>query len=249
MTGTMIEIDTGDGSAEAYVARPESGTGPGVLLFMDAIGLRPRLTEMADRIAGWGFVVLAPNVFYRDGTAAELGPTGDLREPGAREAFFGSVAPIMAAHTAERAGPDLVAYARTLTELADSGTVGFGTVGYCMGGRLALRAAAQLPQQVAAVAMFHPGGLVTDDPDSPHRVISSITAEVLARYADHDDSMPTEAIETVDDALRRAGVRFSTAVYPGAVHGFTMADTPMYSEAAAERHFTELREFLTRTVR
>ncbi len=81
----LIEIPTADGTAEAYVARPPSGSGPGVLFFMDAIGLRPQIAAMCDRIASWGYVVLAPNVFYRVGDVDGVGPHVDLRQPGARE--------------------------------------------------------------------------------------------------------------------------------------------------------------------
>src|ERR1700712_1030914 len=89
----MIEIAMDGGTCEAYVARPQvpdgpEGPYPGVLFFIDAIGLRPRIAEMAQRIADWGYVVLAPNVFWRDGTAAETSPDGDLREEGAREVFM-----------------------------------------------------------------------------------------------------------------------------------------------------------------
>ena len=107
----LIEIPAADGTAEAYVARPDSGgSGPGVLFFMDAIGLRPQIAAMADRIASWGYVVLAPNVFYRDGTVDEVGPHADLREAGAREAFFKEAMPRVGALTSDQAVPDIAAY-------------------------------------------------------------------------------------------------------------------------------------------
>ena len=84
----MLSISTSDGVAEAIVATPPRGTGPGVLFFMDAFGLRPRIEEMAAQIASWGYVVLVPNVFYRDGTVSELAPQGDLTTPAGREAFW-----------------------------------------------------------------------------------------------------------------------------------------------------------------
>lgn len=245
----MIEIETPDGTAEAYVARPESGAvGPGVLLYMDAIGLRPQIERMADRIASWGYVVLAPNVFYRHGSAAEIAPKTDLREPGAREAFLATVVPFMRAHTPDQSARDLDAYADALRSLTEPHETRWAAIGYCMGGRLALRAGAQFPSQVAAVGMFHVGGLVTDDDDSPHLCIPDVRAEVLARYADNDGSMPKEAIATVDEALARSGVSHSTAIYEGAQHGYTMADTPMYGADAAERHFDELKDLLARTL-
>src|SRR5699024_6326664 len=113
---------------------------------------------------------------------------------------------------------------------------------------LALRAAAQLPDEVAAVGMFHTGGVVTDADDSPHLSIPHVRAEVLARYADNDGSMPPEAIAAADRELERAGVRSSTAVYEGAPHGYSMSDTSMYDETAAELHFEELHELLERAL-
>src|SRR5699024_9211315 len=162
MSGSRIEIATEDGIAGAYVTRPASGApAPGVLFYVDAFGLRPQTAQMADRIASWGFTVLVPHVFYRNGTADELAPDVDLREPGARDRLIAGLRPIMQGHTADRAGRDLTAYARTLRRITAPDDARWAAVGYCMGGRLALRAAARYPDQVAAVGMFHTGGLVT----------------------------------------------------------------------------------------
>ena len=141
----LIEIPAGDGTAEAYLSRPPGTPKGGVLLFMDAIGLRPRIGEMADEIASWGYLVLAPNVFYRDGSAAELAPTVDLRDPEARASFFATsnVGQYIANLTPERAAADTAAYVERLQGLlAESGAGGarLGATGYCMGARLATRA-------------------------------------------------------------------------------------------------------------
>ncbi len=249
--GQRIEITTPDGTAEAYVTGPEAHDGPvpGVLFFMDAIGLRPRIEEMADRIASWGYVVLAPNVFYRHGSADDIAPTTDLRLPGEREKFFPTVMPLVAGHTPDEAARDLPAYVAALADDSRVDPSVLGVTGYCMGARLALRAGAQLPDLVAAVGMFHGGGIVTDGDDSPHLVVPDLRAEVVAGFADNDGSMPPEAVAAFDAALGDAGVTATTAVYPGAAHGYSMADTSMYDEAATERHFTELRDLLDRTLR
>ncbi|MFO7194005.1 dienelactone hydrolase family protein [Thermocrispum sp.] len=247
-SGRRIEITTADGTAEAYLSHPEGGTYPGVILFMDAIGLRPQIESMADRIAGWGYVVLAPNVFYRHGRAADLAPKGDLRRPGERERFMPAALRLVEQHTPDRAARDFEAYLAALRDVEHVRPGPIGTVGYCMGGRLALRAAAQAPDDVAAVGMFHVGGLVTDDEDSAHLCIPHVRAEVLAGYADQDGSMPQEAIEKVAADMAAAGVRYSGAVYSGARHGFTMADTSVYDEAAAERHYEELQALFRRTL-
>src|ERR1700712_1267232 len=114
--------------AEAHVARPtkDSREHPGVLFYMDAIGLRPRIEEMAQRIADWGYVVLAPNVFYRDGSAEDLAPQGDLTEPGAREEFFKGVMPRVQGLTADKAESDIPVYLEALRGLPGVSTGAIG---------------------------------------------------------------------------------------------------------------------------
>ncbi|QKT07866.1 alpha/beta fold hydrolase [Gordonia sp. X0973] len=241
--GHTVVIDLPTGTAEAFLA----GAGPGVLLYMDAIGLRPQIEAMAQRIASWGYTVLAPNVFWRDGTAAELAPKTDLRIPGNREAFFASgVMDRVAALTPTVVRDDARVWLDTLAEHASAGPV--AAVGYCFGGRLALRTAADFPDRVAAVGLFHSGGLVVDGPDSPHLLLPRVGARVLAGHADHDRSNSPEQIAAFDEALTSAGIEHATAVYPDAPHGYTMADTPMYQETGAQRHYDELRELLAQAL-
>lgn len=244
--GDTIEVAAPDGTAEAYLAG-EAGR-PGVLFYIDAIGLRPRIEEMADRIASWGYVVLAPNVFYRDGRAADLAPAADLRDPGAREAFFASgVMERVRALTPDRAGPDAHAWVTELAEHAAAGPI--GVTGYCMGARLAVRTAGWFPERVAAVGGFHGGGLVTDAADSPHLVIAGTRAEYVFGHADQDPGMTPENVDALEDTLVAAGRPHVNEIYPGARHGYTMADTSVYDEAGTERHFTELRALLERALR
>lgn len=241
---TRLDIDTPDGTAEAYL----TGSGPGVLLFIDAIGLRAQIEQMCDRIAGWGYTVLAPNTLYRSGTAAQTSPTGDLRAPGAREAFFEHVGPRIKALTSDRSARDIPAYLAALREHSAGGDDGrVGVVGYCMGARLAVRASG-LDQGVVAVAGFHGGGLVTDDPDSPHLALAGAGAEFAFGHADNDRSMPPEAVERLGRALADAGLTATNEIFQGSPHGYAMADTSLYDEAGAERSFDVLRGLLARTL-
>jgi carboxymethylenebutenolidase len=243
-----IEIATDGGSAEAYVARPAGeGPHPGVLLFIDAIGLRPRIAEMAQRIADWGYVVLVPNVLWRSGTAEETTPKADLTQPGEREAFFAKAMPRVRALSADLAEADIGVYLRTLRGLPGVAGGPVGVTGYCMGARLAVRAA-NLDPGVAAVGAFHGGGLVTEEPDSPHRGIPASRAEYVLGHADGDRSMPRAAIEELGRTLAAAGLTASNEVYAGAAHGYSMADTSTYDEAATERHFAELEALFARTL-
>jgi carboxymethylenebutenolidase len=243
----LLTIDAPDGPAEAYVARPDTGTGPGVLFLMDAIGLRPQIAAMCDRIASWGYVVLAPNTLYRSGTAAETSPTTDLREPGAREEFFRHASPRVASLSPDRMRADVAAYTEVLAGL--DGVTGdrFGATGYCMGARLAVRAACA-DRRYVAVGGFHGGGLATEDPDSPHLGLPHARAEFVFGHADHDRSMDPEAVARLGTALDAAGLTASNEVYPGAAHGYSMADTSMYDEAATERMYGELEALLARTL-
>jgi carboxymethylenebutenolidase len=245
MPSSMLDIRTPDGVADAYLIRPDDGERhPGVLFVMDAFGLRPRIEEMADRIAQHGYAVLAPNVFYRAGRAPVL-PFPDMREEGARGEFFKGVRPLMEQLTPERMAADGAAYLDELAKVADGP---FAITGYCMGARLGWRVAAAHPDRVAALAGFHGGGLATDDPESPHRSAGALRAELYFGHADQDPSMSAEQIATLDAALDDAGVKHRTEVYSGAAHGYTMSDTPIYDEQAAERHFTALFDLLDRTL-
>ncbi|MGH2833207.1 MAG: dienelactone hydrolase family protein, partial [Solirubrobacteraceae bacterium] len=245
MSGEMVDIKMNDGIADAYLSRPDAeGTYPGVLLLIDAFGLRPRIEEMADRIATKGFVVLAPNVFYRAGRAPVISLDG-LGDPERRGAIFEQIMPLLKELTTERIVSDAHAYLETL-EKAGRGPVAI--TGYCLGGRLGWRVAVAYPDRVAAVGAFHTGGLVTEDQDSPHLGASEVHAELYFGFADNDHSMTTESIEALTQALDAAGVSYRSEVYEGAAHGYTMSDTPAYDEAAAERHFEALFDLLGRTV-
>ncbi len=230
--------------ANAYLSRPDDDPHPGVLFIIDAFGLRPTIEEMADRIAADGYVVLAPNVFYRAGRSP-VPDLPDMSDSEKRTRFFQSLRPLMEELTPDRFVADGAAYLDYLEQAGAEAP--FAITGYCMGARLGWRIAAAHPGRVAALAGFHAGGLVTDDPDSPHRSAANIDAELYFGFADNDRSMTPEQISTLEQTLDEAGVRYRTEVYEGAQHGYTMADTAAYDEEAAERHFRELRALLERT--
>jgi carboxymethylenebutenolidase len=243
MRSSKVEVPTPDGVADAYLTRPdEDGRHPAVLLIIDAIGLRPRIEEMADRIASRGYTVLAPNVFYRTGRAPVL-PLADFTDPDSRASFMQAVRPLMDELTPERIVSDGRAYLDYLADLAPGPAA---ITGYCMGGRLGWRIAAAYPERVVALGSFHGGGLVTDGPDSPHRSAAELKAELYLGHADQDASMTPDQIATLERALEDAGVRYRSELYTGALHGYTMSDTAVYDAEATERHFRELFALLDR---
>jgi carboxymethylenebutenolidase len=242
MRSSTVDVPTADGVADAYLTRPDDDRPhPGVLFIMDAIGVRPRIEEMADRIAASGYVVLAPNVFYRAGRAPVLPPP----DPDDRAIFMQRVRPLIEQLTPAAAARDGAAFLEYLAGVAP-GSVAI--TGYCMGARVGWRIAAADPDRVAALGGFHGGGLVTDAPDSPHRSAGDLNAELYFGHADQDPSMTVEQISALDAALDNAGVRHRSEVYEGAMHGYTMSDMAAYNEDACERHFTELFALLGRTL-
>ena len=247
----LIRIPAAEGTAEALVARPSTGEGPfpGVILYMDAFGLRPRIEDMAQRVADWGYVVLAPNVFYREGIVAELAPDGDMTSPEGRQAAGKAAFPRVGRLTSAKALPDIDAWVAALSTLDGVAPGPIGTFGYCMGARLAVRTATAHPEVVAACGGFHGGGLATDEPDSPHRGLGTARAQFVFGHADHDRSMDADAVARLGKALKAAGLKASNEVYRGASHGYSMADTSAFHEAATERHFRELRALLDGTLK
>jgi carboxymethylenebutenolidase len=245
MHSSTVDITTQDGVANAYLATPDDEPHPGVLFIMDAYGLRATVEEMVDRIAADGYVVLAPNVFYRAGRSP-VPPMPDMSDPDDRARFFQSLRPLIDQLTPQRIIADGQAYLDFLRRAGAQGPIAI--TGYCMGARIGWRIAAAHPGRVAALAGFHAGGLVTDDDDSPHRSAAAIGAELYFGFADHDPSMSAEQISTLERTLDEAGTRYRAEIYEGAQHGYTMADTPAYNEDARERHFRELRALLERSV-
>jgi carboxymethylenebutenolidase len=246
MPTKTLQIPTTDGQADAFAAFPDGGERhPGVLLYMDIFGVRPELREKARELAEHGYYVLVPNLFYRHGPAPVIELPGHVGEE-IRPAVVAQLMPLVEAHTTERALRDADAYLRFLTAQPEVSAGPVAVIGYCMGGVLAMRTAAAHPDQVAAVAGFHPGFLVTDAPDSPHRLVPKLTAQVHLGHAEGD--MSSEAISELNRALDAAGVGYTSEIYPGTIHGFTMSDTDAFNPSALQRHWDRLLPLLDRTL-
>jgi carboxymethylenebutenolidase len=241
MPTKTLQIPTADGQADAFAAFPEhDGQHPGVLMYTDGFGIRPVLREMARELAGHGYYVLVPNLFYRHGPA----PVTELPEhigEEARPAILARLMPLIEAHTADRVLRDADAYLRFLTAQPEVGAGPVAVTGYCIGGLLATRTAAAHPGRIAALAAFH-GPVGADGPDS----LSRITAEVHFGHAESD--VTPEALGELNKALDAAGVGYTSEIYPGTVHGFTMSDTDAFDPAALRLHWDRLLPLLDRTL-
>lgn len=242
----IVDIQTPDGVCDAFVARPGDGAAhPGVILYMDAFGLRPYLEEMARKLASFGYYVLVPNLFYRTKPA----PVFDLKFPLSREQMGKSIAPIIALikeQTPESIARDAKAFVDFLARQKEVHPGKIGVTGYCLGGRWAIQTAAACPDRVGAAASFHAGNLATEAADSPHLLANKIQSELYIAHADNDGSMPPEQIERLRASLNQAGVRYKDEIYNGAEHGYTMLDLPAGNPDALNRHWNALRDLFGR---
>ena len=241
MTTKMLQIPTADGQADAFAAFSVHGEQhPGVLMYADGFGLRPVLREMARELAGHGYYVLVPNLFYRHGTAPVVELPEHIGEE-ARPAVFAQLMPMIEAHTADRVLRDADAYLRFLTAQPEVSAGPVAVTGYCIGGLLATRTAVAHPGQIAALAAFHgPVGV------GGTGRLSKLSAEVHFGHAESD--LTPEALGELNKALDAAGVGYTSEIYPGTVHGFTMSDTDVFNHAALQRHWDRLLPLLGRTL-
>jgi carboxymethylenebutenolidase len=243
---TAIEIETEDGRCPAHVFRPESaGPWPGVLFFMDGIGMRPALHEMARRLASAGYYVLLPDLFWRAGAYTAPDPKTLFADEAVRTAHFKKFLGTTSAETVMR---DTRAFLAHLAAQPDVVQPKIGVTGYCMGGRMALTAAGTFGDRIAAAAAFHPGNLATDQPDSPHLLADKIRARVYVAGAIDDQSFSDEQKQRLEKALSTAHVDHVIETYP-ARHGWVPSDTPVHDAGCADRHWQALLSLLAGTLR
>jgi len=236
-TEQAMSIETPDGVTDAFFVHPAQGRHPGVVLWPDAFGLRPAMQALATRLATSGYAVLAVNPYYRTGKAPLLPESADFTDPATRQKIFA----LMGTLSPETHTRDAKAYVDWLdTQSAVDPTRPIGTLGYCMGGPITLRTAAARPDRVRATASFHGGRLVTDDADSPHRLVSGLRAAALFAIAENDDQQEPEAKEALRKAYAEANLAAEIEVYAGALHGWCPPDSRVYNEVQAERAWSRL---------
>ncbi|HUR00100.1 MAG TPA: dienelactone hydrolase family protein [Gemmatimonadaceae bacterium] len=239
-----LEIRAGDGVTEALLVRPESNDPlPAVINLTDGLGFRPAFAEQSKRIAERGYVVLTPNIFYRVSKVPVFPFEPDFSNEQTTKRFAELKAP-MTPVAMERDGS---AYVDFLASQPFVSSAPMGAIGFCFAGKFALLVAAARPDRVAAAASFHGGGLFTDTFDSPHLVLPRVQGSLYFGHALHDQSMPTEAIEKFEWALRSWGGNYESEVYE-AKHGWMIPGRPVYDAENAERGFEKLTRLFADTL-
>jgi carboxymethylenebutenolidase len=243
---TDVTIKTPDGMSDGVFIHPTTGSYPGVLIWTDAFGLRPAMRDIGKRLAAEGYSVLVPNPFYRVAKAPVFDNASSFNFQ--NQSDMAKLQPLMASVNAPGAAEkDAVAYIAFLdAQQQVNKAKKIGTQGYCMGGPLVVKTAAALPNRVGAGASFHGGGLVTDRPDSPHLLAPKIKARMYFGIASNDDMRQPDAKDKLKEAFAAAKVPAEIEVYPGAQHGWCVADMPVqngmriYSKPDAERAWGKL---------
>jgi len=247
MARTVVTIETRDGRCETSVFRPAGeGPWPAVLVYMDGIGIRPALFDLADRIASRGYLVLLPDLFYRAGPYVAPDPAKIFSDPVLRDEWLSKY---IASANQANAMSDTRSFLDFLSTTKDVKQPLIGTTGYCMGGGLSLAAAGHYPDRVVAAASFHGSRLATDASDSPHLLAPRMKARVYVAGAVEDRSFPDDMKKRLDDALTLAGIEHTVTTYEGARHGWVPTDTPVHNPVAAERHYEALFALLESSLR
>jgi carboxymethylenebutenolidase len=235
-------VRTSDGNMEVFITHPQgNGPFPVVVQVMDALGAREELQQHARRVAAWGYYVLAPDLFYRVGLKGPL----DFSNPEGRNKIMAAMGDL----TDARATSDVNAVLELAGRDKAAGKGKIGLYGFCMGGRLTLVLCQTLGSRVAAGASIHPGRLVVDQPDSPHRHLDQVKAELYFGIADKDQTATPEQMKELEAALDARKIRYQLEIHPNALHGFMMPSRPVeHHQGAAEKTWGIIQALFKRTL-
>lgn len=242
--GRDVSIATPDGTADAYFVAPTTGKNPGVLIWPDIMGLRPAFRQMADRLAQSGYTVLVVNQFYRSTKAPFLKPGESYDQPEVRA----KIGPFLKILSPEGAVRDVLAFTAFIDKQPQTDIKrGMATTGYCMGGPMVVRTAAAVPR-IRAAATFHGGGLVTDQPNSPHLLIPQTRASYLIAIAANDDARSPTEKDTLRTAFASAKRSAEVEVYAGTMHGWCPPDSRVYNAVQADKAWSRMLALFDRSL-
>jgi len=233
VTESDVTIKTPDGTCDAYFVHPATGTAAAVVVWPDIFGLRPAFRQMGKRLAETGYSVLVVNPFYR----TQKAPTA----PNGAATPIQQLLPLAQGLNETTHMTDAKAFIAWLDQQASvAKNRKVGTQGYCMGGPMAFRTAAAVPDRVGAVASFHGGGLVANGANSPHTQAAKTKAQFLIAIAANDDQRAPMEKDVLKQTFADAKLPAEIEVYTGAAHGWCPPDSGVYNEPQAEKAWTRL---------
>jgi carboxymethylenebutenolidase len=239
MKERFVQVPTKAGAMKTFVAHPKDDAPfPAVILFMDFWGIREELLDIARWTATGGYCCVVPDFYYRQGTVQN-----EMRDA---QGKMVSLTRLDAAAQAKMLAPleklsddEAIDDTAALLEfLAEDSAVRAGPVGgfgYCLGGRLVMRAAARFPTRLRASASMHSSSLMTDRADSPHRAVGAIEGEFYCGFAEHDPYTPPAAVDALASAMKTSKARYHHEVHIGAEHGYALPNRDIYDQKATLR--------------
>jgi carboxymethylenebutenolidase len=244
MPHEQLSLRAAEGPCEAhFFTPPGEGPWPAVLLYMDGPGMRPALHGIARRIAAEGYAALLPDLFYRTGFRVN-DPMIFFKDAAFRAEWMTKIVPTVAAPLIMADTEHFFDFFKACKDVKPGA---IGITGYCMGGRLSVYAAGHFGDRVAAAGSFHPGGLATDQPESPHRLADRIEATLYIAGAIDDKNFDDAQKDRLRAAFDAADVDYTLETYP-AHHGWVPSDTPAHDPEQAERHYQNLFSLFGRTL-
>jgi len=236
----LVQVPTADGTMETFVSHPEQG-GPfaAVVLYMDVWGIREELYDIARRIATVGYCAVVPDLYYRQGRVRHEFRDADGRMISLHalpEADRQKVVAPLAKLSDTMVVADTGALIRYLDANAPVRPGPMGSVGYCMGGRHVLSVAAAYPERFRASAGLHPTSVISDRPDSPHKLLDRMRGEVYCGFAETDAYAPLPMIEELGRMFAACpSVGYHHEIHKGAVHGYALPDRDIHHKPGANR--------------
>ncbi len=247
MQERVVDIETRDGRMNSWIFHPDRpGPHPTVILYMDSVGIREELCDMARRIATVGYYVLMPNLYYRLARSVDI-EADRLRDPAYAEKYD-----LMWTLNRSLSNTMVEQDTAAMLDLLDSDPASrsdrVGIVGYCLSGRLVFRCAGAFPDRIAASASVYGARLVTDLPDSAHLLAEQIRGEMYFACAEHDHYVTKEALDLIQSKIDAKAFKGRIEFYPESEHGFAFPNRRVYHKASAERHWERLFDLFGRTL-
>ena len=231
VSSSDVTIATPDGSCDAFFVHPIEGKHPAVLIWPDILALRASFRAMATRLAESGYAVLCINPYYRDAVAPVVESGESFQDASTQK----KVLPMYRNLSPETHRTDARAFVDWLdAQNAVDASRPIGTMGYCMGGPMVIRAAAERSDRIGAGCAYHPVSLATEDDDSPHLLIPKMNGQFLIALAENDDERNPDDKSVLRETFAKEGLTAEVTVFEGALHGWCVLDSRVYNEASAE---------------
>jgi carboxymethylenebutenolidase len=229
-----VNVTSRNGAIPSFAVCPDGpGAYPGIILYMDAPGIREELRNLARRVAKHGYFCLLPDMYYRVGA---LRFDFVRRAEGMRQTMFAAMNSLTNALVTE----DTAAWLGFLDAQDKVKPGAVGCIGYCMSGRYVTTVAARFPNRFAASASLYGVGIVTENEDSPHLLVDRIKGEMYYGFAEIDEHVPANVVPTLKNALDKARTRYALDVFPSSRHGFQFPERDVYETHAAEESWTKI---------